>query len=193
MQGDRNTSFYHVSTLVKRKRNQITVIKNNAGDWINEENEVKEHIRKGFSEIYMTTFVSASRAILTSFQWQHRLSNKERDSISRVATEEEVKSALWSLKAFKASRSDGLYAGILPKILVDSGQVHDRKSAKGFAERKIPEYLNKTHITLIPKIQGPEKLINYRPISLCNMVNKVVTKIVVARLRPFLGQLILPL
>lgn len=67
MQGDRNTSFYHVSTLVKRKRNQITIIKNNAGDWINEENEVKEHIRKGFSEIYMTTFVSASRAILTSF------------------------------------------------------------------------------------------------------------------------------
>ena len=56
------------------------------------------------------------------------------------------------------------------------------KVQRVFAERKILKYLNKTHITLIPKIQGPEKLSNYRPISLCNTVNKVVTKIIVARL-----------
>jgi len=67
------------------------------------------------------------------------------------------------------------------------------KVQRVFAERKILKYLNKTHITLIPKIQGPKKLSNYRPRSLCNTVNKVVTKIIVARLRPFLGQLISPL
>ena len=56
----------------------------------------------------------------------------------------------------------------------------------------MPSYLNKTHIALIPKIQGPETLGNYRPISLCNTVYKIVTKVIVARLRPFLDKLISP-
>lgn len=29
---------------------------------------------------------------------------------------------------------------------------------KAFLTKKIPEYLNKTHIMLIPKIQGPETI-----------------------------------
>ena len=32
IQGDRNMTFYHVSTLVRRKRNQIMAIKNAMGD-----------------------------------------------------------------------------------------------------------------------------------------------------------------
>ena len=46
---------------------------------------------------------------------------------------------------------------------------------------------------LIPKIQGLEMLGNYRPISLCNAIYKIVTKIVVARLRSYLDKLISPL
>lgn len=61
---------------------------------------------------------------------------------------------------------------------------------KIFAVRKVPEYLNRTHIALIPKIQGPKTLGNYRPISLGNTVYKIVTKIIVARLRPLLDKLI---
>ena len=64
---------------------------------------------------------------------------------------------------------------------------------KIFLDRKIPEFLNRTHITLILKIQGLETLGNYRPISLCNTVYKVVTKIIVSRVRPFLEKLISPL
>ena len=64
---------------------------------------------------------------------------------------------------------------------------------KVFVARKIPEVINRTHIALILKIQGPETLGNYRPISLCNTMYKIVTKIIVARLRPLLGKLISPL
>lgn len=62
-----------------------------------------------------------------------------------------------------------------------------------FAEERAPDYLNSTHIALIPKIQSSKTLGNYRPISLCNTVYKVLTKIIVARLRPYLGKLISPL
>ena len=63
---------------------------------------------------------------------------------------------------------------------------------KVFTERRVPVYLNTTHIALIPKIQGLETLSNYRPISLCNTVYKIVSKIIVARLRPYLDKLISP-
>ena len=71
------------------------------------------------------------------------------------------------------------------------GSVRDEVQAV-FRDRKIPDYLNKTNIVLIPKIQGPETLGNYRPISLCNTVYKIVSKIIVGRIRPFLDQLISP-
>ena len=52
------------------------------------------------------------------------------------------------------------------------------------------EYLNSTNIVLIPKTQGPETIGSYRPISLCNSVYKIVSKIFVGRIRPLLDQLI---
>ena len=54
------------------------------------------------------------------------------------------------------------------------------------------EYLNRTLITLIPKCNAPESLSNYRPISLCNTVHKIVTKVIVARIRPMLSNLVSP-
>ena len=42
VQGDRNTAFFHVSTLVRRKRNQILAIKNGVGEWLYAEAEVME-------------------------------------------------------------------------------------------------------------------------------------------------------
>ena len=114
-------------------------------------------------------------------------------SISGGATEEEVKAVLWSLKAFKAPGLDGLHASFFQRFwpIVGKSVVDEVKNI--FEERKTPKYLNKTYIVLIPKIQGPKTLGNFRLISLCNTIYKVVTKIIVARLRPLLEKLISPL
>ena len=117
----------------------------------------------------------------------------ERDNISGGVSEEEIKAALWSLKPFKALVPDGLHAGFFQKFwpVVRDSVIEEVKEV--FVSKKVLDYLNRTLITLIPKIQGPETLGNYRPISLCNTVYKVVTKIIVARLRPYLDKLISPM
>ena len=51
---DRNTSFYHISALTRRKQNQILSVKNRAGDWILEEREVMNYFREGFYNLYTT-------------------------------------------------------------------------------------------------------------------------------------------
>lgn len=63
---------------------------------------------------------------------------------------------------------------------------------KIFVDMVVLEELNRTYITLIPKIPRLKTLNNYHPISLCDTVYKIVFKILVARLRPFLGKLISP-
>ena len=68
-----------------------------------------------------------------------------------------------------------------------------REEVKGiFSSSMIPKYLNHTLITVIPKCKNLESFNHYQPISLCNTVYKVISKIVVGRLRPLLPGLVSP-
>jgi hypothetical protein len=50
----------------------------------------------------------------------------------------------------------------------------------------MPPGVNETSIILILKKEESELLKDYRPISLCNVIYKVVSKCLVNRLRPLL-------
>ena len=54
----------------------------------------------------------------------------------------------------------------------------------------IPEGWNTTTIVLIPKVETLEKVTQFRPISLCNVVYKVIAKMLAARLKVFLPDII---
>ena len=70
VQGDRNTSFYHVSTLARRKRNLIILVKNEGGMWIIEGREVMDYFRRGFMDLYTTSQVEVDWTPHPVRQWQ---------------------------------------------------------------------------------------------------------------------------
>lgn len=109
-----------------------------------------------------------------------------------MVTMKEIKDALWSMKAYKALGPNGLHAGFFQRFWLIVGDLVVQEVMRAFKKRRVPKYLNETHIVLIPKIQGPEVLGNYRPISLCNTVYKIINKVIVARLRPHLEKLVSP-
>lgn len=43
-----------------------------------------------------------------------------------------------------------------------------------FEDGIMPEGINETVIVLIPKGNNPQSIKDYRPISLCNVINKVI-------------------
>lgn len=59
--------------------------------------------------------------------------------------------------------------------------------------RQLPDGLNDTFITLIPKVPNPAKVTQLRPIGLCNVTYKLITKCIVNRLKCALPELISPL
>ena len=56
----------------------------------------------------------------------------------------------------------------------------------------MPEGVNTTTIVLIPKVDTPTRVTDFRPISLCNVIYKVIAKCLVNRLRPMLDELVSP-
>ena len=127
-------------------------IKNVVGDWIHEEVEIKDFIRCGFEQIFLSSHSCVSRLDPAISQWQLKLSDLEKESISGGAFEEEIKAALWSLKPFKAPGPDALDAGFFQKFWHIVGKSVIEEVQKVFDDRGVPEALNSTHIALIPKI-----------------------------------------
>ena len=52
--------------------------------------------------------------------------------------------------------------------------------------------LNHTCIILIPKIEKPKKVTEYRPISLCNVIYRLIAKAITNRLKQILPKIISP-
>ena len=50
----------------------------------------------------------------------------------------------------------------------------------------IPPFMNSTFLALIPKKEKPLTFAYFRPISLCNMLYKLISKVIAVRLKPFL-------
>lgn len=52
MDGDRNTKYYHTKTFIRRRRNKIMALRNEMGDWMMDQEVLKNHAKIHFNQMF---------------------------------------------------------------------------------------------------------------------------------------------
>ena len=113
--------------------------------------------------------------------------NKE---LVREVEEDEIRNAMFQLGTFKAPGPDG-FNGLFYQKFWEIVNKDVKEAIKSFfINGRMLKELNATKIVLIPKLKGPEKVTQFRPISLCNFVYKVISKIMVNRIQKRMEEII---
>jgi hypothetical protein len=83
----------------------------------------------------------------------------------------------------KAPGPDGMPALFYKKFWDITGKDVVREVKTLINGGDMPESWNDTTVVLIPKVPNPEKLKDLRPISLCNVIYKIASKVLSNRLK----------
>ncbi|KAL0327023.1 UNVERIFIED_CONTAM: LINE-1 retrotransposable element O protein [Sesamum angustifolium] len=107
-------------------------------------------------------------------------------------TATEVKKALFQMAPLKSPGPDGMSPIFFQKFWHIVGRDVTVCVLNLLNSHIMPADLNSTHLVLIPKCKNPEFLTQFRPISLCNVVYKIASKVISNRLKVFLDKIISP-
>jgi len=98
----------------------------------------------------------------------------------------EFKKALFSMHSDKAPGPDGLNPAFFKRFWHLCGVEIFHAAMNWLNNGEFPSQMMNTNIALIPKKDNPETMRDLRPISLCNVIYKIISKVLANRLKPLL-------
>jgi hypothetical protein len=179
-EGDRNTAFFHARASARRRTNKIRVLIREDGSRCEELSEIKGMAESFYGDLFSSEPCDSS-VVLNSIQG--KVTNDMNDELLKPYLDEEIKAALFQMGPTKSPGPDGFPALFYQKhwaLLKD-----DICSAvRGFLlGEEIPAGFCDSVIVLIPKMSNPDRLKNFCPISLCNVLYKIASKVLANRLK----------
>lgn len=186
--GDRNTSFFHAATRGRRAVNNFSVIENNSGQAVYKEEEIVQSITEYYARIFSGQMTDSSLVVEEGIS--PLVTTEMNQALIAPPSTIEIKEALFSIHPDKAPGPDGFSASFYQSFwdIIGEDIASDIKSF--FLSGSLDRRQNETHVRLIPKISGPKKVSDYRPIALCNTHYKIIAKLLTRRLQPLLPDLI---
>lgn len=124
--------------------------------------------------------------------WQPKniLNQIQQDSLIAEVKEDEIKDAIWRMKEGKAPGADGFTVTFLKNAWDIMGKDVICAVQHFFSFDRLLLEINATFISLIHKTMEVSKFCDFRPISLCNLLYKFITKIMSNMLQGVIGSLV---
>ncbi|CAN6691340.1 unnamed protein product [Malus baccata var. baccata] len=112
-----------------------------------------------------------------------RVTTEDNLALTTAVTEEEIKTVVFQIPPTRAPGPDG-YSGCFYQDHWDTVGKDVIRIVKAFWHSgTILRKLNHTNLVLIPKVKCPRNMTQYRPIALCNVIYKVIAKVLSNRLK----------
>lgn len=187
-EGDRNTKFFQNCVKGKCMQNRILMLLDDLG---------REHFSEGskgniavdfFRELFRSSDPFDLETLFIRFRG--RVTDEMNVRLTSPVLEEEIKMAAFSVKGTSAPGDDGLTGAFYQKYWHIVGPSLSEEIQKFFHTSIMPDGWNHTLLSLLPKITKPTRMQDMRPISLCSVQYKIISKILCNRLKTILPQII---
>ncbi|KAI3452547.1 hypothetical protein Pfo_009211 [Paulownia fortunei] len=187
-QGERNTKFFHSLVKKKRARGTIHSITHN-GILLT----AREYIATSAAEFFQSLLSDDIDALLDSLDCLERLPTYFcPESLCSAPNMEEIRHAVFDMDPDSAAGPDG-FSALFFQHCWDFIQEDVREAVEDFfSGTPMPRSFTATSLILIPKTDSPDTWNDFRPISLCNVTNKIITKLISLRLAKLFPNLIAP-
>ena len=173
-QGDGNNSFFFNQTKANWNRNKILTIKNSNGDFVQGHEEISQVAVDYFKNSLGTA--QNSRIIDLSHISVNKVSSTQSRFLLSPVTNELIFSTLKSMKKNRAPGPDGFTVDFFIHCWDILGGDFCEAVKHFFCTGDMHKGINSTLIALLPKQDNPSSMQDFRPISLCTVVYKCITK-----------------
>eukprot|EP00253_Pinus_taeda_P012273 PITA_12273 len=179
------------SALDHRSNNRILELKNNAGEILKNHNDISALLSDHFKSIAQEPPINREEAIKELIAAIPKtITSYHNWALCREISLEEVEEAIRSMPNDKAPGPDGFtinfYKACWSIVKQDVWEVVEDSRRSG----TILKSLNSTFLALIPKIEEAKTPDKFRPIALCNVIYKIISKVIASRLKTILPGII---
>ncbi|KAM6544160.1 hypothetical protein CsatB_008607 [Cannabis sativa] len=181
--GDKNSKYFHSVASSRRRNNTISQLQDNTGTWVNWESGLESVITGYFCELFQSSHINTG-TVLDGVR--PSVSRDQNNELLLPISEDEVRSALFQMHPDKSPGPDGMTPAFYQKHWSIVGPDVVQFVREFFDSGKFPNLINDTHIVLIPKKKNPTQMGDMRPISLCNVLYKIASKVIANRMKSVL-------
>ncbi|KAA3480597.1 reverse transcriptase [Gossypium australe] len=185
---DKNSAFFHKYASARRRTNTINRLESEGGQEITDDLEINETASNYFQNLFSSKGVGDLSYLLEGIETN--ISSKINTALLSTYSVDEIQKALKGMGPTKAPGYDGFPALFFQKYWHIVGKDVEAFCLGVLNEGKNFDSTNRINIVLIPKTPNPTNLVNFRPISLCTILYKLVVKTIANRLQDFIGKCI---
>ena len=119
-----------------------------------------------------------------------KVTDEMNSTLTTAYSQEEVKKALFMMHPDKSPGPDGFTAGFYQRHWELIGNDISTAVLAFLNGGEMTDVVNSTILVLIPKVRNPQDFTQFRPISLCNVLYKICSKVIANRLRLILNEIV---
>ncbi|GAU36753.1 hypothetical protein TSUD_318520 [Trifolium subterraneum] len=179
-EGDMNTRFFHMSATVRSKKKKVTKLIADNGTEAHTQEELCE-VAKSYFDTLFKPRDGDHDPVLNLIQ--PRVTDDDNIVLTAPITKIEIQQALFQMHPDKSPGPDGFNPAFYQRFWEQCSDDIFSAASTWLERGYFPSSLNDTNICLIPKCDNPTSMKDLRPISLCNVLYKMISKVLANRLK----------